>query len=30
LAKVAYGAFADNAFVAGRERRDFRGLLGDT
>ena len=26
LAKVACGAFADKAYVAGRERRDFRGL----
>jgi hypothetical protein len=26
LAKVAYGAFADNGFVSGRQRRDFAGL----
>jgi hypothetical protein len=26
LAKVACGAFADNGFVAGRQRRDFAGL----
>jgi hypothetical protein len=26
LAKVACGAFADNAFVSGRQRRDFAGL----
>jgi len=29
LAKVASGAFADNACVPGRERRDFRGLRSD-
>jgi hypothetical protein len=27
LAKVACGAFADNAFAAGRKRRDFCGLF---
>jgi hypothetical protein len=29
LAKVACGAFADNAFVAGSKRCDFCCLLGD-
>ena len=26
LAKVACGAFADDSFVSGRQRRDFAGL----